>query len=294
MKFINKKHPPKELQEMNKKYPNASYLDLGSYNGSSKLKENVRMSLGEEQGHICCYCMQPLRNYNLLPKHKEKENKRKEDEKKKKIRIEHFSPQSAYTGKKLDSQNNKLINALCDKSDKARQDLRTNYSNLLASCENDRSIDGGHCDVKKGEKELCYLLNPSIQGFKKQQRTFSYNTNGKIYSSDLCINKEIGGIELPCHKGKDKQEMLKGITDKLNLNHRDLERERLGVWNGIASKLRKAAKVKNWETKRNKIYPFAKELRDQYQKPKKDGSFYPFGEMVVHLLENKFRKLKSA
>lgn len=239
-----------------------------------KLKKILQKDLADKQGGICCYCMQSLYKKGVLI-----------------MRIEHFKPQSLYDGKVHESKD------LCTKSDKIRQDLRTSYTNLFAACENPKSRedkenkkeeDIGHCDVRKDDWELCYLENPSTKEFENQQRTFCYNTNGKIYSLNALLNKEIGGIEVEDNKTEEK------IENKLNLNHTRLQDLRKGIWNGISKKLERVAGTKNWESEKDKILPFVKELRDEYKNFKKDGYLYECCDMVVFLLESKFKKLKTS
>lgn len=264
MRKIQKTHSPKELQVFNKKNPNASYEDLCDYtiidkednSNPTQLKNILQEALAKEQGYICCYCLQSIRNEGALE-----------------MVIEHFKPKGIHDG------NNGQL------------DLRTDYSNLLAACSKKKNKDGkkekgtGHCDVYKAEKEFQYLNNPSGTSFKDQKRNFHYNVRGKVFCKDENLNKEIGGIL------KEDDKVEEGI---INLNHPHLINKRIGVWNSISRKFKKAAKTERWEQKRKELLPLARELRNEYENPKKDKSLHPFCEMVVHLLEKKFRELKQS
>lgn len=270
MRKIQKMHAHKELQKFNQKYPNASYENLCDYTVIDKdgnpvlddnkdkieLKNLLQEALAAEQGYICCYCMQSLGRAGAL-----------------KMRIEHFKPKSIHDG------NNGQL------------DLRTDYSNLLAACAKKRDKEGkevkgiGHCDVYKAEKEFLYLNNPSDTLFKDQRRFFYYNVRGKVFCRDENLNKEIGGIL------REDNSVDEGI---INLNHQYLVNKRIGVWNSISRKFKKAAKTEKWEQKRQQLLPLARELWEEYKNPKKDKSLYPFCEMIVYLLEKKFRELKQS
>ncbi len=251
MRKITKSHAPKELQAFNTQYPNASYEQLKNEsiideknepvldnNGKQKkLKNIVRAALVKEQGGICCYCMQRL-----------KENK---------TVIEHFKPQSIHTG-----ENNTT-------------DLRTDYTNLFASCDGGKKTSTAnlYCDNNKKKSELSVLKNLSTTGFNTQKRTFTYNRNFKIHSKNTALKKEIETV--------------------LNLNCLHLVNKRKGVWNSITRDLRNKAGIKNWEdSKKPAVLDLAKELRDKHKKRNKDGLFYPFCEMIVYRLERKFKALR--
>lgn len=269
MRKIQKAHSLKELKKFNQDNPNASYENLCDHaiideNGNPILDENsnkiqlknlVQEALAAEQGYICCYCLQSIGKAGAL-----------------KMRIEHFKPKSIHDG------NNEQL------------DLRTDYSNLLAACSKKKNKEGkeekgiGHCDVYKGEKEFQYLNNPSDTLFKNQKRYFYYNARGKVFCKDENLNREIGGVI------KDDN-VEEGI---INLNHQYLINKRSGVWNSISRKFKKAAKTERWEQKRQQLLPLARELWEEYSSPKKDKSLYPFCEMIVYLLEKKFRELKQS
>ncbi|WP_375559410.1 retron system putative HNH endonuclease [Bernardetia sp. OM2101] len=55
MRFIKKKQQPQSLIETKKTVPLPKYVDLDKH-----VMDDLKHSLLEEQGHICCYCMQRI------------------------------------------------------------------------------------------------------------------------------------------------------------------------------------------------------------------------------------------
>jgi hypothetical protein len=229
----------------------------------------IQTSLAEEQGYICCYCMQEL------PVWKDKQGNDRP-----KIKIEHYKPKSYYNGNVHDSKD------LCEESGDKREDLRVNYNNLLAAC-----CDNPHCDDDgsgKGSKELCYILNPAFVKQKDFKRLFDikYNKNGKIFSGQLDINIELGGeIE------QNTEDVFSpGV---LNLNHETLRKARRTAWKTVSRKITKSLGTSDWNSRQKDAIKLAKKYRNLYQRKRKtDGKFFEYCGIVVFMLENRFKELK--
>jgi len=121
-------------------------------------KEDIRLSLINEQGAICAYCMQRISNQwnNKLRKFK--------------TEIEHYKSQDVYP------------------------DLSLNYTNMLGVCNGNagKPIHKQHCDKSKDfEKNKKYLpltinpLNPNCQ------ELIEYKASGKITSKNEIINRDL-------------------------------------------------------------------------------------------------------
>ncbi len=162
MKYIKKYKEPDKLKEYRcSKDPNKSY-DNYSDNGE------LRKSLLEEQGYICCYCMQRI------------------PDKDGRCKIEHWKPQG----------NPKFSN------------LQLTYTNLLASClggeGGPKHIQ--HCDTHKGDLEIainptdprCESLIKFTRKSKSENQNFKrsakYSLSGEITSDDPKIEKELNEI----------------------------------------------------------------------------------------------------
>ncbi len=80
MRFIKKNQQPQSLIEAKKTIPLPKYDDLDKH-----VKMDIRISLLEEQGHICCYCMQRIEID--------------------KMKIEHYQSQSDFPKLQLEFKN---------------------------------------------------------------------------------------------------------------------------------------------------------------------------------------------
>lgn len=155
-----------------------------------------------------------------------------------KMKIEHNKPQKKYPHKQLD------------------------YQNLLASC---KGNDGGpkhlprHCDTSKGEQEI--TINPADKS-RNCETLIKYKSNGRIYSDDPIINKE--------------------LNDILNLNTQTLVNYRKAIIDQVKKEItcikgRKSAwsdldiktKIKQYETKMN------------------EGKYRPFCQIVIYILKKR-------
>ncbi len=92
------------------------------------------------------------------------------------------------------------------------------YSNLLASCKKNH-----HCNIKKGNKELNILPNPS-DSTVNFRHIIDYSNGGHIKIKDSFL------IQL---EEKEKKNYLDDINDILNLNNDELVNARLTKVNAI-------------------------------------------------------------
>lgn len=123
-------------------------------------KDEVRNSLLEEQGHICCYCMKRI------------PQKLKQEE------IDKNFPSSKIEHVKCQSQNS---------------DQELNYSNMLLAC------NGNHgspkimqtCDTYKGEMDFSF--NPA-DSRRNIESLIRYRANGEIFSDDETIDNELNSV----------------------------------------------------------------------------------------------------
>jgi uncharacterized protein (TIGR02646 family) len=153
----------------------------GNYDNLNK--DELRASLIEEQGHICCYCMCRIPN-NLKP-----------------AEIEKNYPDNKIEHVKCQSRN---------------RELELNYQNLLLAC------NGKHgyprqmqtCDTFKGENDLSF--NPADTE-RNIENYIKYSANGDIYSDNETINREINEIlNLNTKDLKDIREVFyKCIQEKI-------------------------------------------------------------------------------
>lgn len=150
MKQIIKNKEPRSLTEHRAKGGDYSNLH----------KNELRDSLLEEQGYICCYCMR-----RIPKKLNEKEIK------------SHF-PDCKIEHVKCQSEN---------------PDLELNYNNLVMAC------NGNHgfprkiqtCDTFKGERDLSF--SPADTN-KNVENVIKFKANGEIFSDDETVNRELNEV----------------------------------------------------------------------------------------------------
>lgn len=151
---IKKHKEPKELVWY-KKQKGASYENM-----SGEIKQKVLDSLMKEQGHLCAYCMRRIPETRKLPMNV------------KSATIEHWYPQNP------------------DSEDEIGQGL--DYRNMLAVCSGNRGCGNKKnttCDAHRGNSEL--KVNPC--DYRTLQK-ISYRSDGRIFSSDKDINKDLNDI----------------------------------------------------------------------------------------------------
>jgi uncharacterized protein (TIGR02646 family) len=149
MKHIVKNSEPISLTKY-RSTPNANFESCN--------KEDIRMSLIQEQGAICAYCMQRI----------SLEWDKKLD--KPKAEIEHFKSQNEFP------------------------ELSLKYSNMLGVCNGNagKPTHKQHCDKSKDSNRnkqfLPVTINPLIVDCEKK---IEYKKNGKIFSKNEIINRDL-------------------------------------------------------------------------------------------------------
>ncbi len=165
MKQIIKNKEPRTLTEHRAKGGN--YFNLH--------KNELRNSLLEEQGYICCYCMK------RIPK------KLNEQE------IERHFPDCKIEHVKCQSVN---------------PDLELNYDNLVMACNGNHGFPRKMqtCDTFKGERDLSFnpaISIPNIEDFIR------FKANGEIFSEDEIIDSELNEVlNLNTKDLRDEREIL--------------------------------------------------------------------------------------
>ncbi len=144
MKYIKKKREPSSLQRWKRQTPH--YKDQPWDVLPSKVKDDIRKSLLNEQGHICCYCGMRISDKDSS--------------------IEHLKPQARnkYPALKFDYKNNLL--ASCNGGATHRKKHRE--KNL-------------HCDPRKHDWFVVNLMVSPLDQFCEEY--FSFTTNGEILPS---------------------------------------------------------------------------------------------------------------
>ncbi len=155
MKHINKKQEPDSLKQ-HRSTPNATFGDCN--------KDDIRLSLIEEQGSICAYCMKRI------------STKWNSDLNKPFTEIEHYKSQDVYNG------------------ENGFPDLRLNYNNMLGVCNGNsgQPTHKQHCDkskdLTKHKKFLPLTINPLN---KNCERLIWFSGNGKIKTNNESIEIDI-------------------------------------------------------------------------------------------------------
>lgn len=167
MKLIVKQTEPKEWTEY-RKTPGAVYQS----------KKCLREALYREQGGICAYCMQRLKN----------EYAEKEGDLEISNRVEHIKCRDNYP------------------------ELQLDYQNMVLCCNGKTNGSIVHCDRKKGNKEIS--LSPLNSDFTD---IISYKSNGTICISMSSWQKEMDEI-LNLNAGilkANRAAALKGVKKRL-------------------------------------------------------------------------------
>lgn len=185
MIFIKKNKEPVSFKEWKNNFKKATYKNL-----KGKIKADLRNSLLEEQGYICCFCgaaigvVKDEGDGNIVILQKPIQNKNKHN-----VRNAHIVPQS-----------------------KAPQ-LSLNYNNICASCGkfiNDDEQCEEHCDL--AQKDSILPITP-LQ--KDCENFFSFNIDGTISPN---INKS-----------KADQKKAEETINILKLNTKDLINQRYEI-----------------------------------------------------------------
>ncbi len=190
MKHIIKTAEPVSLTTY-RSTPNANFDDCN--------KEDIRLSLINEQGAICAYCMQRISN--------QWESKLR----KFKTEIEHYKSQDVYNG------------------ENGFPDLRLNYTNMLGVCNGNagKPIHKQHCDKSKdfeaNKQYLPLTINPLNLNC---QELIEYKASGKISSKNPTINRDLNIVlnlneeDLVKNRKKAIDTAVQSIMTKIPRNRR--------------------------------------------------------------------------
>jgi len=153
MKYIKKRREPISLKQY-RATPGSNYDDYRD-------KDDLCQALLEEQGFICCYCMQRI--------------------KPKTAHIEHWKPLSLYPGRQLDYHN---LLAVCDGNggnprhlqhcDRSKEDKEITVDPTKPGCEKHVKFSAGgnvYSDHEKIEEELNTVLNLNHQTLRNNRKT---------------------------------------------------------------------------------------------------------------------------
>jgi uncharacterized protein (TIGR02646 family) len=147
MRFIEKKQPPESLIKAQKE--NSLYDDL-----FLETKNEIRESLLEEQGYICCYCMKEIDEHTM--------------------KIEHYQSQPDSSHLQLDFKN--MLGAC---TGVIKEKGKTKLTE--------------HCDSAKGSEKL-ELLDPTESKKLHFIKELKYTKTGKVFSNNPKVQNEIDKI----------------------------------------------------------------------------------------------------
>ncbi|PZO41168.1 MAG: TIGR02646 family protein [Pseudanabaena frigida] len=140
------------------------------------------------------------------------------------------------------------------------ESLRLDYQNLLGVCKGNEGARPSkqHCDTKKGDSEL--TINP-IEGDKNCENLIRYRPDGKIYSDDVSINRD--------------------LNETLNLNLDFLKKNRKAALDVVIRKLDEKFPNKTWA----KI-TVQKEI-DRLNTKDENGFYDEYCQFIVSYLKSK-------
>lgn len=144
-------------------------------------------------------------------------------------------------------------------------DLQLDYNNLLGACEGGQGLPKHlqHCDTKKGNEKL--TINPS-NNLKNCEHLIKYLPNGKIYSDDTTIDKELNEV--------------------LNLNMQSLVNNRKVVLDILIQQLKREQPKGDWTAA-----ILNRKIQDWIDK-QKNGKYQPYCQIAIYYLKKKLSKLK--
>ena len=224
MKNIVKEKEPKTLVEYrcanksNLTYKSARYI-FDNYKDKNKV---LKQALLEDQGYICCYCMQRI-------------------EHKPNTKIEHFKPISKYPEKTLDYNNlfvacNGITTSKSTNKEKKR----------IRHCDTSKGDCEGEQKTKKDNDNCNLTINP-IDGEKYITK---YSHNGEIEYLDLVENDIEEILNLNNHILKrNRKATLKAVITEIT-------RKRNSAW--IVSQIKNKIKEYQEKNKENKYKPYCK------------------------------------
>lgn len=259
MKSIQKNRKPSELAtfeaELKKSVNYASIDTFQALKDDINALIPVQLSLAEEQGYVCCYCLAALKDYE------DAHNRERVY-----IEIEHYKPKSIFNGKKKNALRSRLP---AGGKEKKQTDLRIEYTNLLGACQT-----SNQCGNQKGDTELCYIPNPATTKTKEFPK-FGYNFKGKIRSLDSSEER--------------KTTIQKELEDVLGLNNADIRKRRLNRWVGIQRKIKSELKIKALHTGGKREIAYAKELIGIYANRNSNNRYFEFYDCMVYLLQREYK-----
>ena len=182
-------------------------VTIKTYESDFRDKAPLLKTLLQEQGYICCYCMQRI----PTPTNK--------------AHVEHFLPESIYNG------------------ENGKEDLQFTYSNLFAACQGNegKKEKYQHCDKRKKDQEI--KLSP-LNKIHVEGIVFDGNGRLLVRLSDKLLEKELN--EEIGMKGVDEEDDIDlRNKNKLNLNILTLRKQRIDVIESIQQWLEATSKKKS-------------------------------------------------
>jgi uncharacterized protein (TIGR02646 family) len=199
---------------------------------TSLRKEAIKTALLVEQGDICAYCMQ------RISKDWDSEIKKAKNE------IEHFKSQDEYPK------------------------LALNYQNMLGVCNGNTGSQGHllHCDKSKKEKGI------SISPLEKRcEIVIHFRKNGKIYSDDIEVEKD--------------------VNETLNLNEENLKKNRELAIHQAFQNIKRAHSKKSRTSSKWNIAAIEKEKQEWSKR--RNGRFRAYCQAVIYVLNKKINQLSK-
>lgn len=145
MIYIKKSKEPIALTNWKKKHPNGTYGNL-----NSKIKRELRNTLLEEQGFVCCFCGKAIGVEDLT--------------------ISEIIQRPLCKGEEHNTSNAHIIPQSVDST------KTLDYNNICASCDTRKSNNSEcHCDHKQGNN--CIPISPLQEDCLS---FFSFNSDGTI------------------------------------------------------------------------------------------------------------------
>ncbi|CAA6805960.1 MAG: TIGR02646 family protein [uncultured Sulfurovum sp.] len=208
MKYIIKGQQPPELIAIHKgKDANGKHYTYSAVSDDKTKNKTIYTdtlaSLIQEQGSICCYCMQfiDINSHSSI-----------------KPTIEHYIPQNPEDYKNLEKKK-KLYH---DK-------LGTKYQNMLATCHGNDKLDpdNKYCDKSKGNQFLKFLNPLDVSA----EIVLGYGRDGSIVCLDdlkkVEVKKDIKTLNLNFQKLKDARKSIIEAVQKSIIIEKKRERNRL-------------------------------------------------------------------
>jgi len=225
MRVIKKNNEPQSLQEYKRieaesaveqgnAQSNARYSALtrnGDSNGVGS-KAAIQLSLLEEQGYICAYCMKPINQNEMKIEHWFPQEKIFTEGQKKRKDVEQIKAEILKHEKEIGYKTN--LNA--------EEYLDLDYGNMLGVCKGEiveKSPDKIHlhCDSSRSKSNKLLFVCPTKE---ETLASLKYGADGKIYSDNSDIaddinNEKVLNLNAPLLK-RARGVALAAIYSKLN------------------------------------------------------------------------------